>query len=124
MFTLGIYEDKSHHSLFLSLFCAQISLRIFNEVEKLCRHIRRNSTVFGGIQVIVCGDFYQLNPVPDMLHGDAGDSVSLSKYVQTMHHVDLKNVQRQQCAKFIQAVHEVATGDVSALLNWHVVLTT
>ena len=89
-------------------------MRIFNEVDNLCRHIRKNTTAFGGIQVVLCGDFYQLPPVPDILHGDAGESIIICKFVQSMHHVDIKNVKRHNSSPFIKAVREVATGEVSA----------
>jgi ATP-dependent exoDNAse (exonuclease V) alpha subunit len=32
-------------------------------VEEVCRFIRNNKTVFGGLQIIVSGDFFQLPPV-------------------------------------------------------------
>ena len=36
---------------------------LFEKLEFLCRHIRGNSHPFGGIQLILCGDFFQLPPV-------------------------------------------------------------
>lgn len=32
-------------------------------VEEICRTIRQNDKPFGGIQVILCGDFFQLSPI-------------------------------------------------------------
>ncbi len=32
-------------------------------VEWICRHLKRNERAFGGMQVILCGDFFQLPPV-------------------------------------------------------------
>ena len=37
--------------------------RYFDELERLARVIRRNSRPFGGIQLVLVGDFYQLPPV-------------------------------------------------------------
>ena len=34
-----------------------------NMVEEICRTIRQNDKPFGGIQVILCGDFFQLPPI-------------------------------------------------------------
>ncbi len=35
-------------------------------IEKIARHLKRNQLVFGGMQVILCGDFFQLPPVSRM----------------------------------------------------------
>jgi ATP-dependent DNA helicase PIF1 len=36
----------------------------FDLVELVCRAIRKKDSPFGGLQVILCGDFFQLPPVP------------------------------------------------------------
>jgi ATP-dependent DNA helicase PIF1 len=41
--------------------------RLFDKLERLARMIRGEALSFGGIQLIVCGDFFQLPPVPDFL---------------------------------------------------------
>ncbi len=35
-------------------------------VEKVCRSFKRNNLPFGGIQVVLCGDFFQLPPISRM----------------------------------------------------------
>jgi len=37
-------------------------------VEKICRKFKRNSKPFGGLQIILSGDFFQLPPVEKTLH--------------------------------------------------------
>jgi hypothetical protein len=32
-------------------------------VDRIARHLKRNNLPFGGMQVILCGDFFQLPPV-------------------------------------------------------------
>ena len=32
-------------------------------IDDVCRHVRKNQEPFGGLQVILCGDFFQLPPV-------------------------------------------------------------
>ncbi|KAK3091353.1 hypothetical protein FSP39_019200 [Pinctada imbricata] len=44
---------------------SMISTKVFNQVEFLCRKLRCTDKVFGGIQVVLCGDFYQLSPAPN-----------------------------------------------------------
>ena len=40
-------------------------------IDTVCKHVRQNDAPFGGLQVILCGDFYQLPPVnrADEPHG-------------------------------------------------------
>lgn len=47
---------------------SMMSLRLFNLLDTIGKKIRKNAMPFGGIQVIFCGDFYQLSPV-----GNRGD---------------------------------------------------
>ena len=51
---------------------SMISKMLFDTVEYVCRAVRKNEKYFGGIQVILAGDFYQLPPVPDELYGETG----------------------------------------------------
>ena len=32
-------------------------------IDEICRHMKNNDTPFGGMQIILCGDFFQLPPV-------------------------------------------------------------
>ena len=102
--------------LHVKIMCSQVSLHLFNQIEGVCRNIRGNNTGFGGLQVIACGDFFQLPLLPDMGHGDAGEYALSSEFMQFMHHCNISTVKRQSCAHFINAIREVSTGNVSALL--------
>lgn len=44
-------------------------------IERIARHLKRNQLPFGGMQVILCGDFFQLPPVSRM-----GEKESLFSY--------------------------------------------
>jgi len=37
----------------------------FDKLEELARILRKNGRPFGGIQLVITGDFFQLPPVPD-----------------------------------------------------------
>lgn len=43
---------------------SMLDARRFDLIELVCRTIRKKSSPFGGLQVILCGDFFQLPPVP------------------------------------------------------------
>ncbi len=50
------------------LFIDEISMlgpELFEKIEKIARIIRKNPAPFGGIQVVLCGDWFQLEPVRD-----------------------------------------------------------
>ena len=32
-------------------------------IDEICRHMKNNDVPFGGLQVILCGDFFQLSPI-------------------------------------------------------------
>jgi hypothetical protein len=36
------------------------------QVEEICRAVRKSDIVFGGMQIILSGDFLQLRPVPNI----------------------------------------------------------
>ena len=42
---------------------SMIDSELFDKVEAVARAVRNSDTPFGGIQLIVCGDFLQLPPV-------------------------------------------------------------
>ena len=70
--------------LHVKIMCSQVSLRLFHQIKHVCRNIRGNNNGFVGMQVVACGDFLQLPPVPDMGHGDAGEYALTSKFMQAM----------------------------------------
>ena len=42
---------------------SMMSAELFEKINKICQYIRKNKKIFGGIQLILTGDFYQLTPV-------------------------------------------------------------
>ncbi|KAF8656387.1 hypothetical protein AX16_002573 [Volvariella volvacea WC 439] len=88
--------------------------RLFDKLEKIGRRVRGTPLPFGGIQLILSGDFYQLPPVPDESHKHvmpstfAFDAASWS--VCVAQPVLLTQVFRQRDDRFIQLLGAIRRG--------------
>lgn len=70
---------------------------LFDKLEEIARVIRNNGRPFGGIQLVITGDFFQLPPVPDNSKGIAKfcfDAGSWNTVVE--HTIGLTHVFRQK----------------------------
>ena len=76
---------------------SMISAKTLNQVEFILRNTRNNSFSFGGIQMILCGDFSQLPPVANELYGDQGKHCFNTKFFDQVfpHRVNLHIIYRQ-----------------------------
>ncbi len=52
---------------------SMLSAETLEQCEMVCRVAKQNHHFWGGIQVIVVGDFRQLPPVPNFRYGDRGE---------------------------------------------------
>ncbi|XP_045177826.2 uncharacterized protein LOC123537946 [Mercenaria mercenaria] len=94
---------------------SMLSKRVFEMVEYVCRHVKRSDLCFGGMQVIGCGDFMQLPPVPNKFLNDDGEYCfsSLLFDLAFPHHVHLTEVIRQKEQDLAKAVEELCDGSPS-----------
>ncbi|XP_060601956.1 uncharacterized protein LOC132755165 [Ruditapes philippinarum] len=94
---------------------SMLSKNSFEQLETVCRVLLDKDNYFGGLQVLVCGDFYQLPPVPDPLHNDNGNFCFESEVFKKCitHKVLLKKVVRHDEESLIKAVKESALGTLS-----------
>ncbi|XP_061186494.1 uncharacterized protein LOC133194571 [Saccostrea echinata] len=92
-----------------------LSAAAFDMVEFVCRIWKKNNSVFGGIQVIGCGDFKQLLPVPNRRYQDDGQYCfqSANFFSTSPHHINLHEVVRQSEPLLIKAVNELCDGEPS-----------
>ncbi|XP_060553142.1 uncharacterized protein LOC132714318 [Ruditapes philippinarum] len=92
-----------------------LTQKIFELVECVCRSVRKKDQCFGGLQVIGCGDFKQLPPVPDKFLNDKGKHCFESSMFQSTfpHHVNLTKVIRQTDQDLALAVKELCDGSPS-----------
>lgn len=86
---------------------SMLSARLFEVVEKVARVVRNKKAVFGGIQVVAAGDFFQLPPVfndADRGQGPEGEKFAFLSPVWSQvfsHSVYLEEVVRQKDPPFI-----------------------
>lgn len=85
----------------------------FDVLELVARKIRRDSRPFGGIQLVVCGDYHQLPPVTR--HSSQRSFCFESRsWSSCIHHcIELKQVFRQSDLYFVQVLGEVRKGILS-----------
>ncbi|THH28278.1 hypothetical protein EUX98_g5905 [Antrodiella citrinella] len=87
---------------------------LFDKLEFIARALRRNSAPFGGIQLVLSGDFCQLPPVPDRANGTqqpptfAFDAKSWSQCVGKP--VVLTKVFRQKDQAFVDMLNGMRFG--------------
>ena len=80
---------------------------LFDKLELIARRVRGKSAPFGGIQLILCGDFLQLPPVNAKFCFQAE---CWNRVVQEK--VELNKVYRQNDDKFISALEEMRMGKI------------
>lgn len=79
-------------------------------MEAVARYIRRNDKPFGGIQLIVCGDFFQLPPVAKKgeKRSFCFQSSAWDRCIQTVF--ELTQVKRQDDSRFIEILQNLRIG--------------
>ena len=92
-----------------------ISAKPLNQVEFILRNTRNNGLSFGGIHVILCGDFYQLPPVANERYGDQGKHCFNTKLFDQVfpHRVNLHIIYRQSDQDLKSAINELSQGSIS-----------
>lgn len=85
----------------------------FDMINQICQEVRKNDQPFGGIQVVLCGDFFQLPPVNRngsrqggfVVHSDAWEQLNL----QVLY---LQKSYRQSDEDFLDILNAIRGGDV------------
>lgn len=83
---------------------------LFDKLEQVARTIRNNGSPFGGIQLVVTGDFFQLPPVAekDRLAKFSFDATTWNTCIE--HTILLTHVFRQKDATFAAMLNEMRLG--------------
>lgn len=94
---------------------SMIDSNVFDILESLARKVKRKSSPFGGIQIIVVGDFMQLSPVSTEFNPKkfAFESDAWDKCIKDENYYCLRKVQRQSDEKFISVLRAIRVGVVN-----------
>ncbi|KAK2583374.1 hypothetical protein KPH14_009365 [Odynerus spinipes] len=92
---------------------SMVNAEFFDKLEAVARHVRRNERPFGGVQIILCGDFFQLPPVSkrDEKVKFCFQSEAWEKCVH--FNFELKTVHRQKDPIFIEILNNIRIGRVT-----------
>jgi ATP-dependent DNA helicase PIF1 len=86
---------------------------LFDKLEQIARTIRNNGRPFGGIQLVITGDFFQLPPVPESGKASkfAFDAGTWNTSIE--HTIGLHHVFRQKDPVFANMLNEMREGRMS-----------
>ncbi|XP_028448983.1 ATP-dependent DNA helicase PIF1 isoform X1 [Perca flavescens] len=92
---------------------SMVEAQFFDKLEAVARSVRRSTAPFGGIQLIVCGDFLQLPPVSKGKERASFcfQARSWRKVIQV--NMELMEVRRQTDQSFISLLQSVRVGRVT-----------
>ena len=99
----------------------------FDTLEYFARKFRDSTKLWGGIQIVLCGDFYQLNPIPPGEENTPQRAMMESRHDYTfvfqsntwtrmmasgLQRMDLRDIYRQADAQFTDILNLTRTGDI------------
>ncbi|XP_038574268.1 ATP-dependent DNA helicase PIF1 isoform X3 [Micropterus salmoides] len=92
---------------------SMVEAQFFDKLESVARSVRRSTEPFGGIQLIICGDFLQLPPVSKGKENTSFcfQARSWRKVIQL--NMELTEVRRQTDQSFISLLQAVRVGRVT-----------
>ena len=83
---------------------------LFDKLEAIARAIRNNGRPFGGIQLVITGDFFQLPPVPDYQKAAKFSFDAATWNTSIEHTIGLTQVFRQKDPTFANMLNEMRLG--------------
>lgn len=119
-----IYKNKFAKKMWLKteiLVLDEVSMlskKIFELLNQIGRIMRNNGQPFGGIQIIFCGDFYQLPPV-----GSANDPDSCkfcfesAEWLPKTQQIELVKIFRQSDTNYAEILNQIRKGRIKRRAN-------
>jgi len=95
---------------------SMLSKKIFEIIEELGRVIRKSNLPFGGLQVVLVGDFYQLPPIGTDGEQDTEqfcfESPLWNTVFKSENHIELKTIFRQKDPLYIDILMQIRKGEL------------
>jgi ATP-dependent DNA helicase PIF1 len=115
--TLRKRKCSAYFGAFRMLIIDEISMvepDFFELLDVLLQRLRGTSRPFGGLQLVLCGDFFQLPPIESSgrLRRFVFQTDSFFAAIDEM--VDMKEMWRQRDPVFVQLLHRVRRGEQTA----------
>jgi len=88
----------------------------FEKLDQVARLVRRRAKPFGGLQLVLCGDFYQLPPVSRGISGEMPGRFAFESPLWStcgLQTVLLKQIERQKDPVFQNLLNECRVGEIS-----------
>ncbi len=94
---------------------SMLSQKVFNLIDTIARKCRNNDKPFGGIQLIFCGDFYQLPPVGDNNDPDSHHFCFESPLFDTKfkNKIAFTKIFRQTDPEYSKILNQIRVGRIS-----------
>lgn len=94
---------------------SMLSKSLFETLDIIGKHIRKNAQPFGGIQLLFVGDFFQLPPIASHKDKDTSKFCFESPLWNETFEVEilLDTMFRQTDSNYIQVLHEIRKGGIS-----------
>lgn len=91
---------------------SMLESKLFEKLEAIARMIRKSTKPFGGMQIVMTGDFFQLPPVS--VQGDAHFVFESPKWAEVIQdQYNLTQVFRQKDHRFVGMLNEMRLGKLS-----------
>jgi ATP-dependent DNA helicase PIF1 len=91
---------------------SMIDAELFQKLDMIAQRVRDNIRPFGGLQLVLSGDFFQLPPVSAGGCKFAFESEAWDRAVDAI--VELKRVMRQGDEVFVRILNEIRWGNLTA----------
>lgn len=89
------------------------TIHLFEAMDAILKYARRSEFPFGGLQLVLCGDFGQLPPVVTESEKRSKDFVMTTKLWKEaeLEHIELTEVMRQKDAEFVALLQRVRVAE-------------